>query len=510
MTELDMPLNFSMKKLDSSDKMDENMNTLLNIEDGRRPEADQPNIGQLSIAEETEGKVNISSHSSSSASSFSADRWEYAGSLSSSTNHLLLVSKHPEIFRDLPAEEMAAVQQKLFELGTCQMECWKCCNVISYISGQFEDVARHVKDCWGSDISHDFCHQEIRSVFCEIEALADALVNHDADTSSEDESDEEFDETLELVKDELRKAKEMKSVFLCEPADNVFEGRTGLVLCLDPQDFLIDLHRSIEKIWFGPQELPATKFAECIILPAGRERMPYETELKDFLKERESAIYKYGSGYARTSVRITSIGCMDIALRQWNSKVMMSHLPLELVCSGCCSEMGNLILCSKANFRPLPLMISSEILFHPRSFCSLPCLEIYNNRTGQRIPRCALENVLDSPCFFPRGLMEDDINNSTDSSLNDSYSIPIGKRTKKFLGHFLKKSSGSLADRSGSSKDSCACDHCAESSCSTSFNTSSEPSTNCSTCSSSSTNSTSSCSSESSFSTPSTERSSRR
>ena len=32
MTELDMPLNFSMKKLDSSDKMDENMNTLLNIE----------------------------------------------------------------------------------------------------------------------------------------------------------------------------------------------------------------------------------------------------------------------------------------------------------------------------------------------------------------------------------------------------------------------------------------------------------------------------------------------
>ena len=38
---------------------------------------------------------------------------------------------------------------------------------------------------------------------------------------------------------------------------------------------------------------------------------------------------------------------MDIALPQWNSKVMMSHLPLELVCSGCCSEMGNLILCSK-------------------------------------------------------------------------------------------------------------------------------------------------------------------
>ena len=58
------------------------------------------------------------------------------------------------------------------------------------------------------------------------------------------------------------------------------------------KDFLIDLHRAIEKIWFGPQELPATKFAECIMLPAGRERMSYETELKDFLKEGESAIYR--------------------------------------------------------------------------------------------------------------------------------------------------------------------------------------------------------------------------
>jgi len=28
----------------------------------------------------------------------------------------------------------------------------------------------------------------------------------------------------------------MKSVFLCEPVDNVFEGRTSLVLCLDPQE----------------------------------------------------------------------------------------------------------------------------------------------------------------------------------------------------------------------------------------------------------------------------------
>ena len=48
----------------------------------------------------------------------------------------------------------------------------------------------------------------------------------------------------------------------------------------------------MENVWFGPHELPATKFAECVMLPAGRERMSFETELKDFLKDGESAIYK--------------------------------------------------------------------------------------------------------------------------------------------------------------------------------------------------------------------------
>ena len=48
----------------------------------------------------------------------------------------------------------------------------------------------------------------------------------------------------------------MKSVFLCEPVDNVFEGRTSLVLCLDPQE-----NEAEDSLWeFEPEDPSKFRF----------------------------------------------------------------------------------------------------------------------------------------------------------------------------------------------------------------------------------------------------------
>lgn len=417
---------------------------------------DSPNAGlsEKEVGSSAEADCSDEEDSSDEDSCCSTCSESDGFSLSGSTEHLLLVTGHPEVYRDLPDSELKAVQHKLARIASPQLECHKCNTELSLTD--HARIARHVEECWSSLENSQSQTDDFKSAYLEVEALVDALLGI-PNFELEDPADS-FD--MEMAREHLEECdlKKERLLFLCEIEGAAIGGLATLV-SFDTEETVGDFTRFQSEL--GLYHCDNLEFKD------GSRYLPSSTQLKGLL----SGSFSCEAG-GNLTTKVTGLGSFSMLCAgilgccqtEDCSTILMTSNP-EKVCSGCKSRYGRFF--SKQKVESSDLVEGTEVLFNPRTFCSDKCnLEFrQKNALGESCDDCCqLRPLVPQHCECTYKSFHMDGTESSSTSGDDSSDSACSDEDCSAC--CLNDTSGNLADKSTSSKASfCSCTHCQNSVC---------------------------------------------
>jgi len=416
---------------------------------------DSPKVSELSRSDEGGCTTTGADADCSNQEEYSSNEEEYSSNedddsssscsedeivpISGSTEHLFLLSAHPEIYRGLPDSELRAVQHKLNSIATPQLVCRKCSMELPI--DEQDRIVRHVGECWSSLENPQ--KESFKSAYSEVEAFVDAMLGIPNFEFEDPESN--FDlEKCNMKKDRL--------LFLCETEGSAEIGLTAYLLSYGMEGTVGDFTNS-----------PSAMAYLCENLEFKDENLQHSTKLKDL---RSGKLTCQAGGHL--AWKVTGLGSIsllsDPAWPVWDCHVLMDRFAWK-VCSGC--EQGYGRYYSKQT--PVPpgeLLKGMEVLFNPATFCSAQCQIAFNKKTQNKsCPDCCslfpVSSSWQCSCIKDFRLeMSESSSCSSESSSNSSCS------DEDCSVCCSADTSGNLGDKSTSSKGSvCSCLHCQASEC---------------------------------------------
>jgi len=318
---------------------------------------------------------SLSSHSESESSEDTeeSDDSYSVGSLDSSVEMVLLVSKNIKVFRELPSEEMAHYQRALASLASCKMECLVCGMNFDWDGKEDSSILDHVRVCCSSVpvTREDFSTSIRSSAFYSIKALAEALLASEycEDDSEEDESSgeqEDLEQELKegMVRDlkEVEVEKEERLVVVCEP--RFLFGRMAVVFAFPLKATLNDLDAAVQELldccW------PNTW---CLMSEQWRPLPCSEPPLLVDLLATKPLLVSLEDGHDLTVFTIRALGRELVRSAPFLGSLLMTSCPPRLVCSVCEERPAlNIQLLERCREVRRP-RVSADLLYTPTAFC---------------------------------------------------------------------------------------------------------------------------------------------